>query len=40
MIIYHFPFEAPFRVLFVDAFYAGKYSSLEGSKTILLPLAE
>jgi hypothetical protein len=40
MIIYHFPIEAPFCVLFVNAFYAGKSSGFEGSKTILLPLAE
>jgi hypothetical protein len=35
-LIYHFPIEAPFRVLFVDAYSAGKYSGFEGSDVYLL----
>jgi hypothetical protein len=35
-LIYHFPIEAPFRVLFVDAYSAGKYSDVEGSNVYLL----
>jgi hypothetical protein len=35
-LIYHFPIEAPFRVLFVDAYLAGKYSGFEGSDVYLL----
>ncbi len=35
-LIYHFPIEAPFRVLFVDAYSAGKYSGFEGSKIYLI----
>jgi hypothetical protein len=34
-LIYHFPIEAPFRVLIVDAYYAGKYSGFKGSKVYL-----
>jgi hypothetical protein len=33
-LVYHFPFEAPFRVLFVDAYKAGNHSSFEGDKAI------
>ena len=35
-LIYHFPIEAPFRVLFVNAYSAGKYSGFEGSKIYLI----
>ncbi len=35
-LIYHFPIEAPFWVLFVDAYSAGKYSGFEGSKVYLI----
>ena len=35
-LIYHFPIEAPFRVLFVDAYSAGKYSGFEGSEVYLI----
>ncbi len=35
-LIYHFPIEAPFRVLFVNAYFAGKYSGFEGSKNYLI----
>ena len=35
-LIYHFPIEAPFKVLFVDAYSAGKYSGFEGSKVYLI----
>jgi hypothetical protein len=34
--IYHFPIEAPFRVLFIDAYSAGKYSGFKGSDVYLL----
>jgi hypothetical protein len=35
-LVYHFPIEAPFRVLFVDAYSAGKYSGFKGSDVYLL----
>ena len=35
-LIYHFPFEAPFQVLFVNAYSAGKYSEFKGSKAYLI----
>jgi hypothetical protein len=35
-LVYHFPIEAPFRVLFVDGYSAGKYSGFEGSETYLI----
>jgi hypothetical protein len=35
-VIYHFPIEAPFWVLFVDAYSAGKYSGFESSKVYLI----
>jgi hypothetical protein len=35
-LIYHFPIEAPFWVLFVDACSAGKYSGFKGSKDYLI----
>jgi hypothetical protein len=35
-LIYHFPIEAPFRVLFINAYSAGKYSGFEGSNVYLL----
>jgi hypothetical protein len=35
-LIYHFPIEMPFWVLFVDAYSAGKYSGFEGSKIYLI----
>jgi hypothetical protein len=35
-LIYHFPIEAPFQVLFVDAYSAGKYSGFEGSEIYLI----
>jgi hypothetical protein len=35
-LIYHFPIEVPFLVLFVDAYSAGKYSGFEGSKIYLI----
>ncbi len=35
-LIYHSPIEAPFRVLFVNAYSAGKYSSSKGSKIYLI----
>ena len=35
-LIYHFPIKAPFRVLFVDAYSAGKYSGFEGSGVYLI----
>jgi hypothetical protein len=35
-IVYHFPIEALFHVLFVDAYLAGKYSGFEGSNVYLL----
>jgi hypothetical protein len=33
---YNFPIEAPFLVLFVDAYSAGKYSSFDGFETYLV----
>jgi hypothetical protein len=38
-LVYHFPFEAPFRVLFMDAYEAGNHSSFEGDKVYLYPVA-
>jgi hypothetical protein len=35
-LVYHFPIEAPFRVLFADAYSAGKHSGFEGSEVYLL----
>jgi hypothetical protein len=35
-LIYHFQIEAPFQVLFVNAYSAGKYSGFEGSKAYLI----
>jgi hypothetical protein len=35
-LIYHLPIEVPFRVLFVDAYSAGKYSGSKGSKVYLI----
>ncbi len=35
-LIYHFPIEAPFRVFFINAYSAGKYSGFEGSDVYLL----
>ncbi len=35
-LVYHFPIEAPFRVLFVNPYSAGKYSGFEGSDVYLL----
>ncbi len=35
-LVYHFPMKAPFRVLFADAYSAGKQSDFEGSKVYLL----
>ncbi len=35
-LIYHFPIEVPFWVLFVNAYSAGKYSGFEGSKVYLI----
>jgi hypothetical protein len=35
-LIYHFPNEAPFQVLFVDAYSTGKYSGFEGCKIYLI----
>jgi hypothetical protein len=35
-LIYHFPIEVPFLVLFVDAYSAGKHSSFEGFEVYLV----
>jgi hypothetical protein len=35
-LIYHFSIEAPFKVLFVDAYSAGKYSGFEGNEIYLI----
>jgi hypothetical protein len=35
-LIYHFQIKAPFQVLFVDAYSAGKYSGFKGSKIYLI----
>jgi hypothetical protein len=35
-LVYNFPIEAPFLVLFIDAYSAGKHSSFDGSKTYLI----
>ena len=35
-LIYHLPIKAPFCVLFVDAYSAGKYSGFEGSEVYLI----
>jgi hypothetical protein len=35
-IVYHFLIEAPFRVLIIDAYLAGKCSGFEGSNVYLL----
>jgi hypothetical protein len=34
-VLYNFPIEVPFLVLFVDAHFAGKHSSFDGIKTYL-----
>jgi hypothetical protein len=35
-LVYNFPIKAPFLVLFIDAYSAGKHSSFNGSKTYLI----
>jgi len=35
-LVYHFPIEAPFQVLFVDGYSAGKHSGFKGSKAYLI----
>ncbi len=35
-LVYHFPIEAPFCVLFVDAYKAGNHSSFEGDEAYLI----
>jgi hypothetical protein len=35
-LVYNFPIEAPFRVLHVDSYSAGAYSSFEGSTSYLI----
>jgi hypothetical protein len=35
-LVYHFPIEAPFRVLFVDAYKAGNHASFEGDKAYVI----
>jgi hypothetical protein len=35
-LVYNFPIKAPFLVLFVDAYFAGKHSSFDGSKVYLI----
>ncbi len=35
-LIYQFPIKAPFLVLFVDTYYAGKHSSFEGFEVYLV----
>jgi hypothetical protein len=35
-LVYHFPIEASFRVLFVDGYNAGKHSGFEGSEAYLI----
>ena len=39
-LVYHFPIEAPFRVLFVDAYKAGNHASFEGDEALLYLVAE
>ncbi len=35
-LVYHFPIDTPFRVLFIDGYSAGHQSSFEGDKTYLI----
>ena len=35
-LVYHFPIDAPFRVLFVDGYSAGKHSGFEGCEVYLI----
>jgi hypothetical protein len=35
-LVYHFPIDAPFRVLFVDGYFAGKHSGFEGCEVYLI----
>ncbi len=35
-LMYNFPIKAPFLVLFIDAYSAGKHSSFDGSKEYLI----
>ncbi len=35
-LVYHFPIEAPFRVLFVDGYKAGDHASFEGDKAYVI----
>ncbi len=35
-LVYNFPIKAPFLVLFIDAYSAGKHSSFDGSKSYLI----
>jgi hypothetical protein len=35
-LVYHFPINAPFRVLFVDGYSAGKHSGFEGCEVYLI----
>jgi len=35
-LVYNFPIEAPFLVLFIDAYSTGKHSSFDGSEVYLV----
>ena len=35
-LVYHFPIEAPFRVLFVDAYKAGSHASFDGNEAYII----
>jgi hypothetical protein len=35
-LVYHFPIEAPFHVLFVDAYKTGNHASFEGNKAYVI----
>jgi hypothetical protein len=35
-LVYHFPIDVPFQVLFVNAYSAGQHSSFEGDETYLI----
>jgi hypothetical protein len=38
-LVYNFPLDAPFRVVFVDAYSTGKHTGFKGSDTYLLGIA-
>jgi len=39
-LVYNFPIEAPFMVLHIDAYMAGKHTGFKGSETYLVACCE